>query len=1674
MSTSPIPPAGNSKKSTRTVWQGDRSSGVDVFGFLWRRSRQFLWGALLLAALLLFVWLIWLLLLSPKRTPMVVLSAAPYSWPLPPNAWAKEDFEKLVAMDGETITLRGSDDPVFKATDFYQRLDREIKRAEGQSHRVPLIVWVSLHGVAESDGGGIHLIPPKAAMTDPKSWIELDALLDRFEQLGAKRKALLILDCNRMQVNWNIGLAANQFADKVQTAFRDRVAAKKTTADVAVLLSAGPEQTSHVSADLAGSVFGHYVQRGLAGASDQMANGGNGDGWVDLSELDRYVRSHVQWWVRHSRGKSQRPTLLTTTSKSDFRLARSLNPELLKQLTSRPMSRRPGPTISDPQLDALWRSLDQIREAQLFRREPIAFRDLEHDLLWLEQLSSAGKGYQTLAKRTFNRVVGDITATERRMAQLPQNPSYAAAYSLLSGDPPPLPRSLNVHSLSLAEFFGTQDVITSTQLRDRWNELSDQPDAGLLAKVRDEFQTQATSDYRDAQFLRMLDRYQTPRLWQQPESLGKLLALQGSIDNLSVPRDATGIPSDLRVHRWKRVLLGPIDAARRRAEDSVFLRLQNGLEQSVRETESRYAASSEAANLAAATMQICDQSMAVAPYYAQWIAHPDRAMASEETQVAIDNLILPLIVNTQRLAAQLDAVPNATADPQAVIESIGAVHAVANETIQPVMGSLAESLTLRTRQLVRQSLTNELTTIGEIEAALSVPLVDWESRRQLRTARNEMITRVQQTLDTPSAEDAETNAEPADERALAYSARIASWEQHPLDLLLGGERTGSNVSDKNRIANFVDSIGRQMQRLEAESTLEGEHQICGGAARRMRAAAAIWFPRPKSDPIATLRTVGIKSLLVWHIDRAIDDFWGPAGGERSFYDLAASDYLESAAELDRLGNDSTGDGARLVEIQDAQTRIEASRQFLPNWLTTSAPRTIQLDPVDAVRSSFVVSSEPGDGALADRFTPPSGTAAVAVRTETQRIDFRRIEPSDAFPLSSANARYEVVMPAEVATSDLALQAQTVFRGHEYGGALEVDQLGGLRIDVQPFHYQKSEVTLNGPWDELSVVFVLDCSASMSEPLDDEGEGGDGEGSEGEGGASRIAVAKAALQEMLFDLGLRRNVRVGVQAFGHRLGWSVDEPIKLLTRPDFTGPIAPTLTPEQDVESILSLSEFDLAAAQSLIPEINALQPWGQSPLYLSVLRSIEEFSAADAKADRHVIAITDGANYQYIPSTTTNVLPTTDDDVRGAWIQRPVPVHILGLGMDRTQQRNAVQAFESLSRETGGHFQVLDSYTDLKQTVRDLLAPGIYRLRSYQNAERPEMPTTLGSPTQVSPVPAAPELFALQYEGRQWDDTAAAEADRSTLAVEPVVLEGGEAYQLYVDEAGTEIYDYAYDDNVEAMADLVTGEGIATEQVVRVHRANRRAAGQVVFPVSWQRKDSAGATDRPLWRATRRPSDVWIQVQPVAVDGSEIGQPYTFFDATFQPGEPVPVMNLVASDWPANAVRARLRIWSRPAEEATTIELLPPAVATGANLNDPRRRLSRLNTTIAVDETSTEPVEVASGIQLRIDPLGTQFVDGVARRRFVVDFSDPDMPVTSIKISLRESIDETPLRIVRQFDPERRMSVHTFYYRSRRNEPVGQIRLTNREQEIDGAWKLDRDWIEVSIPNAGGLLPVGR
>lgn len=1651
MSNPSISSSGNPPTNSRLLWQGDRRSTSLIGGFR-RRLTQLLWGGLLLTALLLFAWLVWLLLLSPKRTPLVVLSAAPYAWPLPPNDWVTEDLEHLAVLDGETVSLRAIDAPIYKAADFLERLDEEIKLTATLDQRVPLIVWVSMHGVAEQSSDTIRLIPPHASPTDSDSWIDFDDLMDRLDTVHEDRNTLLILDCNRMLVNWNVGLVANRFAEQVQRAYRDRQEGNTGHGNLSILMSADSEQASIASADLSGSVFGNYVRLGLAGDADRQSNGGDGDGWVKVLELHRYVRSRVSWWTKQSRGRQQTPVLMSPTDETDFRLARCLTTgELDKLISDQATGIRPAPTVSGTQLDLLWKSIDQFRQQQLYRQEPIAFRNLEHDVLWLEQLSGAGKGYQTTARRTLERVGGALKVIENRISKLPSEGTISSASSLISGIQPALPRVLKVHSLSLAEFFGTQPKAATDRLRSKLATWIDQPDPVGLSATIDEFENDSNTHYASAHFMVMLQRYQTSDFWDDESTVSDLLKLQSDLNDFAVPRDQNGIPTDLRAHRWNRFLLARVDASRRALEDQAFLNQQSGLTDKIRQTRTHLQESARSASLADQAMQVCDRAMAVTPYFAQWITHPGRRLDLDQTKDLVDKTVLPLIDNSFELASQLDVPIDTSDEAFDVTGRVLGINQFATKNVTPLLGSLESQWSQRQQQLVYESESDQVETIGEIEAVLSIPLVDWKTRRALRGALDRMTARVEQALENPVGETDSSNPNQA-----GIFAAVESWDRHPLDAILGeqpssGEATQSDAA-ANRIASFLNRSASRLADRTGEASISGQRGICSDVASRIRAAAPIWFAVPKRNAIAELRQLDLQSLLMWHAQRALADFWGPAGGDRSFFDVAVNDYCTSVLEMNRAVADGESQDGGPVEVLDALAQVNASREFLPQWITTSAGPTIQLDPEDPFQSQFTITTKADTS-----FNPPDGTASIVVRSESERIPVPRIEPSDAVVLPGVGQTYVVTLPAGLAKYGDTLKAQTIFRGHEFGGTLDVDQLDGVKVDVRPPTYRHSDVTLSGPWDKLSVVFVLDCSASMNEPLV-----GDEQAAE----TSRMEVAKSALQELLFSLGLRRNVRVGVRAFGHRLGWSVDEPVQPLTRPDITGMLDPDLTPSQDVESILMLNDFQLADAQTVVPKIGEVKPWGQSPLYLSVLQSLEEFSTADARADRHVIVITDGANYQFIPPTIAGIQKTTDNDVRQAWGSRQTPVHILGLGMDRSQQPEAVGEFTRLCADTGGRFQALTGSTDLARALRELLAPGGYRLLPLQDDQRPEQQSTLGTPIRVTPVPQSSESFGIQYQGRQFVDASA--GVQAATAFEPVVLAGGESIQLYVNEAGSDIFAYPFQDNVVAVSDLVNGDAVAMEHVVRLHRPSRQPGGRVSFPLSWQRRDPRPGSDAPRWRVTDRPSDVWIEIQPMEPGGKVSDVKYLFCDTAYVAEQPVPMMNLVADQWPEPATNARIRVWSKPPLPSSDIELLAPGNVVGEVASS-----SHLNKIIAVNEALEKSSVIAPGIAIRIDPLGTSTQGDVGRRRFVVEFSDSSPDVTSIKIDVDRSIATPPIRIVRQFDPQHRVSVHTFYYDASRAEFPSEVRVTNRGHETDGAWSLGSDFLEVAIPDSGGLLPVG-
>ncbi|MEL6111041.1 MAG: vWA domain-containing protein, partial [Planctomycetota bacterium] len=519
------------------------------------------------------------------------------------------------------------------------------------------------------------------------------------------------------------------------------------------------------------------------------------------------------------------------------------------------------------------------------------------------------------------------------------------------------------------------------------------------------------------------------------------------------------------------------------------------------------------------------------------------------------------------------------------------------------------------------------------------------------------------------------------------SIAMVDWDSHPLDLLL--PRDGSH-SWNARNGEFSARIGSQTEAVQTESSLDHRRRTQLAAANRLRSAAPFWFPSPAQDPITQLRTTNLQVLLVWHANRSITDFWGPAGRKRSYYDVAASDYCVAASKLGpRIRSASSSD-----EVAAVTVLLQSTRRFLPNWLATSAAPGIRIDSNGQIRSELtVLSNQPAD------FAAPSGTASVTVRGERNSIELAQVMPSDAVVLPTIGGHYTMTLPNSIADDEDQLVAQAMFRGHEYGRPLKLAKIGGYKVRVTPNHKSNSTVTVSDGSNGASIAIILDGSASMGDALESK---------------TKLAVAKSGLNQLLSQIAARGDTQVSLRVFGHRVGWSTTTPVQRMERPGI-GALAEGVLPSRDVEALFRLNSFGPQEMRQLQSRVAVVQPWGQSPLYLAVKQSLEEFDSQD-NSKRHLIVITDGENYQFAPPSDTDFEPTTARDVLELSRLSDVPIHILGLGVDEAKEPAVVAEFEQLGKESGGGFQALTSATDLTSTLEQLLLRPNYELRSIDRS----------------------------------------------------------------------------------------------------------------------------------------------------------------------------------------------------------------------------------------------------------------------------------------------------------------------------------------------------------------------
>lgn len=132
----------------------------------------------------------------------------------------------------------------------------------------------------------------------------------------------------------------------------------------------------------------------------------------------------------------------------------------------------------------------------------------------------------------------------------------------------------------------------------------------------------------------------------------------------------------------------------------------------------------------------------------------------------------------------------------------------------------------------------------------------------------------------------------------------------------------------------------------------------------------------------------------------------------------------------------------------------------------------------------------------------------------------------------------------------------------------------------------------------------------------------------------------------------------------------------------------------------------------------------------------------------------------------------------------------------------------------------------------------------------------------------------------------------------------------------------------------------------------RREGSTVSFPISIQSGPPDGFSPRPV--------EAWVEVVPQAPQG-RVGAAYVVYDPAWQPHRPVPVLEVVATQWPDEATVAHVRSWFRftPAKPLASLPVadLVPGIAITRDL--PGMTGSTIRAEVA-------PVSDASAIRLTV------------------------------------------------------------------------------------------------------------
>jgi hypothetical protein len=1483
---------------------------------------------------------LYVLLIRPAKTPVLLAMGVEYAVPAPPNQWVQEDREALSELD-ETLaiseitgSLGGDASEGWKSLQNLLSEHRAMRRGF-RSVDEPLVIYFSMPGVVDEKGAPC-LLPSGSSALDSQDWLRVEKIVDEIAKtVPAERPKLLILDSNQSVVNWKLGIVYNTFSERLKE-FVDRC----DVHNLAVLNSADAGQVSWCSPQLGGTAFGQFLRMGLAGAADYDSADPNGE--VSVAELATYLRVQVGNWAKSNRDSVQTPILLKTSQTPDFDLTHALSRDVIDSYRkSLADVSKIEPSISIATMSDLWSMLDRLRELDIARYDPLVLARYECDLLRMEQMAYGGKAYKTEAERLSRDLKNRLEqAIDRAGAN---GFSLADQWAIANPDDAASTRiTQDLNSLAMRRYFGQSNELNIKQSQEFFRALSAAVNG--MQPQQSDFDpplVQSLVPFADTQMLVAAHRLKIMQEASAAQYLRAVIDLKGKADQLAVPSiledaaddsadaesatdESAVYPGDERAHYYVRLALADADRNRRLAQDALFVSsLDANRNKLLSEANKSLLAVAEIQEQVSQVLAIADRSFALTPYLAEWIGR-DRGLSYPMANMREMDDLLRLVRDTQELSS-------AAADLRSMRQSPGKIAETANR-LKVMAQSIDQRLTQYIdefngvcEQLGKAQVGAELLSF---ESVLASPLIRATLRRDLLTKRDVLAAELHKRFFSAASTEAVS-------AAAGYNVAeiIATWQRPPLLAILG--ETDDQSTHEDVLQRFEQDCWTARKSLSElkDSNVQGASSVdvaagtdaflddrlaLSGAERRERAAASLWFEPPALSPVTRLRRFDLQQLFVWQAERALDDFWHTVAepNAKTIKDLLAP-AISSRATIEPPGFADTAAGyltcaeqinspvtqAVNMQIDSVKKLVDERRlasQFGLEQMATSRP---VLDSPSDVEVDVVITPHPKGSNL------PVGTATIYLADEANQLASVASRESSwgqiPLPIAEGKSISQTARARDVKTS--SLDSVVFFRGRQYRQQLEVNSLGGAVVQYEPPQYDTQSITLFGDQpNPPSVVFVLDCSYSMVAPIETEVPGAPMQ--------PQMKVAKTALETMLNELAGRQGAapRVGVWFFGHRVGWISNE-ARTTWRVDrrqeaAKGPIPNDLAPAEDVERILPLGLFGAQEFGLVSSRLADVTYHGLTPVNLSIVRALEEFSGADDDYSKSIIVITDGENDQWHDTTTgfKPVRETSTNDVISAWnrLGKNIPIYIIGFGIPEDERGNAIREFQKIAEVSHGKVVTPNSGADLIDYLRKQLSAQGYIVAAV-DGERTVPVTKDESTGEELPVELNTRVVIPSGDFTLPGDFA---VEFQSLA-ERVTLEGGEALEMRVTREGDGIAGIPYDADVIDEAPLAGDSSTeVSSPILRVHRP-RRNDDRVKFRFSVQDQDA------PF---TPRPRELWIEVTP---DGSS--EPYVYYDTVFEANTPVPVAGFTAANWPAGTDYARVRFWCgyQPTASLMTIRL---------------------------------------------------------------------------------------------------------------------------------------------------------